>query len=56
MAILIGVLFIIVGTIMVEKIAEKSICQHEALEEYRNYRRYLDRYTREAAERKRETY
>lgn len=50
MVILIGVLFIIVGTIMIEKIAERSICRHEALEEYRRYRRYYDRYCAEHSE------
>ncbi len=52
MEILLGVGFIVLGTVMIEKIAERSICSHMNLEEYRRYRRYLDGYMREAEEKR----
>jgi hypothetical protein len=44
MEILLGVGFIVLGTVMIEKIAERSICRSMWLEEYRNKRRYEDAY------------
>ena len=45
--IILGLIFIILGTALVYKISERARYRHEWLEEYRNYRRYYDRYCRQ---------
>lgn len=45
--ILLSVIFIILGTALVYKISERARYSHEWLEDYRNFRRYYDRYCAE---------